>query len=476
MAAISNGTLAGLVPGIGLINAVSTAATAIDTFAKTTATANPTFDTDTTVGTTVTTGVKDGSVSKVEADNALSAAAGVRLAAIQAADKTITAETSTAQLIASKSDATTAAATFKTAALAAVGTSPVTGSAAAKVISDFDVALAAKAALVLTPEQALAASVAQAGAAAGVASSLTAASAVTTYAKLEAKVSGLSIKNITDLYDALKADVSTVDGTTGAVIVGGTGTATAAEHAALVAEVAKIPGYGAALVASAEKELAATKAATAVITTTAEVAKIDSDGSTGPLKEGKAYTDAAVTLANKTAALTAAEKGDVAVATAKAVVDQYTTLNKAASDASAAIVKFNSDNSTKFSITSLTGATDATAKQDVFYFPTKIAAANDFAIGGGSIAFGAGDSIVLGSGYTFNAGALTTGNATALEVFFVKGATGTQVVIETNAVGSATTVTDTAGTVTVSNDTAVINLVGVTADHLSFANGVVSYV
>ena len=63
-------------------------------------------------------------------------------------------------------------------------------------------------------------------------------------------------------------------------------------------------------------------------------------------------------------------------------------------------------------------------------------------------------------------------------MFFVKGSTGTQVVIETEAFGSAVgnTVNATTGDITASTNATVINLVGVTADHLSYANGVVSYV
>ena len=101
--------------------------------------------------------------------------------------------------------------------------------------------------------------------------------------------------------------------------------------------------------------------------------------------------------------------------------------------------------------------------------------ANDVTLGG-TTNFAAGDSIVLGSGYTFNSGALSTGNANTLEFFLVKGTTGTQVVIETEAFGNSNTVVSTEGNVTASPSAVVINLVGVTADHLSVANGVVSYV
>jgi len=116
------------------------------------------------------------------------------------------------------------------------------------------------------------------------------------------------------------------------------------------------------------------------------------------------------------------------------------------------------------------------AKSDVFYFGSKLDATKDLSIGTSTSTFGAGDSIVLGSGYTFNAGALSTGNANALEVFLIKGATGTQVVIETEAYGNSNTTVGTDGTVLASPSATVINLVGVTADHLSVANGVVSYV
>lgn len=462
LAAITNGTLAGSVPGVGLIAAVVNANTAIDTFAKATAVSSPTLD---TVKADLTAG-KDGSVTSAEATAALGLATTARTDAIHAADATAVGTESTTLLTALKADATTAASTTKTAALAVTGTSTATnytGAAAVKAINDFDAAVAAKAALVLTPAQVTANTAAQASAQAGVDTLVKATGTTVTYTTLNATFTPTTdtpaINSAASLYTALKSAELSVT-----------------QHAALVAEISKVPTFGAALVASAEKELAVTKANALVVTTTAEVAKIDSDGATTVKHEGKDYTDAATALAAKTAAVKAATDGDTAVATVKAVVDQYTTLNKASTDATAAINAFNTANAGKSVISALTAATDATAAQDVFYFPAKIVATNDFAVGGTATAFGAGDSIVLGSGYTFNSGALSTGNATALEVFFVKGATGTQVVIETNAVGSATTVTDTAGTVTSSNDTAVINLVGVTADHLSFSNGVVSYV
>lgn len=450
-AAIANGTLAGQVPAVGLINAVAAANAAVTAYEKTAAGTNPTFDTD-----------RSGTVTKAEADQALASA------------KAAHGSTSTVSLEAAQTDRINETAEAKTALLA------VANATQKAAITAYDNAVAGQAALVLTPEQKIAADAAAAAAQKGVDGSVTSTSAVT-YASLKASATingvvptGTALATITainsgeKLYDALASE-----------------NLSAAQHAALAVEAAKIPTYGSALVSSAEKELAVAKAATAVSVAKSDVNAIDSDGPTvpgtpptGTLHEGSDYTAAVEAQTSATAALTAAKTADINVAAAKSVVDQFTALNKTASDATTAINTFNSDHSDKVAITKLNASVDATAKQDVFYFPAKVSAATDITIGGTAVAFGAGDAIVLGSGYTFNSGALTTGNNSALEVFFVKGATGTQVVIETNAVGSATTVLDAAGNVTAagSPDAAVINLVGVTADHLSFANGVVSYV
>ena len=461
---ITSGSLPGLTPGVNLISNLNTANAAVDAFAKQVAAANPTFDTKLANG---TTDGKDGSVSFVEAQAALKTATDARSVAVKAADTKLTGTESIALLNAQKSDATTAAGTAKTAALA-VTAGTLSGAAAAKAISDYDAAVAAKTAAIKTPAQLQADAAAQAAAIAGVKASITSTSAVT-YDTLAAKVTTTpdadvpKIVSETTLYNALASTKLN-----------------AVEHANLVAEVSKIPTFGPALVASAEAELAATKLTNAVTTTEAVVKKIDSDGAGAgaDLHEGQDYIDTVVTLASKTAAVNAATASETAIATAKAVVDQYTTLNKASVEASKAIDSFNNAaaNTGKTAITALTTTTaEGTAAKDVFFFPSKIAGNSDVVIGT-TTAFGAGDAIVLGSGYTFNSGALSTGNNAALEVFFVKGATGTQVVVESNAVGSATAVTGADGTVTTHNDVAVINLVGVTADHLSFNNGVVSYV
>ena len=288
-------------------------------------------------------------------------------------------------------------------------------------------------------------------------SALGTAGAATTYEKLNIAFGGTVdapvIGNSAELKDALNS----VNGT--------------AIKAALIAELQKLPTFGQAAIDAVSKE-ASIIAANKAVGTAEGVTSIG------------AYVDAAKADAAASDLVVKATAADAAVAAAKVVVDKFLALDTKSTLAVTELNTFKAANADKVEFTDLTGkaaasvAAEATAKSDVFYF-TKVAATNDFNIGGtAATTFGTGDSIVLGSGYTLNTGALTTGNNSALEVFFVKGATGTQVVIETNAVGSATTVLDAAGNVTAagSPDAAVINLVGVTADHLSFANGVVSYV
>ncbi|EPJ75782.1 hypothetical protein CFII64_28224 [Pseudomonas sp. CFII64] len=431
--AITSGSLPGLTPGVNLIAAVSTAATAIDTYAKQIAASNPTFDT-----------VKDGSVTSAEATAAFNAATTLRADAANGGAAT------TATLQANVTNATNAATASKAIVSALAG-----GTAA---VTAYDSALAAQKVTLGTPAEQTAAASAKAAADVGLAAAVSAAGATVTLTTL-GTAGGTTFADTAALYTYL------TDPATNAV-----------QRAAVVTELNKVTTYGASFNAAADKGLAVAKANALVTTTKATLEGIDTDAGTVGVQATDYATKAAaaVTAADT---LVKAQAADVAVATAKTVVDQYTILNKASADATAAITAFNTNaaNVGKVAITGLTGATEGTVAKDVFYFPTKIVGANDFAIGT-TTAFGAGDAIVLGSGYTFNSGALTTGNNSALEVFFVKGASGTQVVIETNAVGSATTVTGTDGNVTSSADTAVINLVGVTADHLSFNNGVVSYV
>lgn len=190
----------------------------------------------------------------------------------------------------------------------------------------------------------------------------------------------------------------------------------------------------------------------------------------------------------KTAAdkkLADAVKADADVIAAKALQDAYAVPNKVVSDAKTAVDKIAVAG--KVAVVELNGVakagtgTEAAPIKDVFYFADKAVAANaasDFEI----TSFAAGDSIVLGtSTYTFNNGALSTGNNNALEFFLVKSDVGVQIVLETSVFGSASVAANAttgviAPVVGVADAAAVITLTGVTAEHVSVANGVISYV
>ena len=185
-------------------------------------------------------------------------------------------------------------------------------------------------------------------------------------------------------------------------------------------------------------------------------------------------TNYVTTSAAATAAatlLTKAQAADAAIAVAKTVTDQYATLTKGVADANSALIKFDADNNTKVDLHNVSLTDYATsAKADVFYFGAKATAVT------GAIAdFGAGDSIVLGSAYTQGT-TLAAGDSNKLEFFLVQGASGVQVVAETNAFGNSTTTTDASGNVLVHNDAAVITLTGVALADVSVQNGVISHV
>lgn len=200
---------------------------------------------------------------------------------------------------------------------------------------------------------------------------------------------------------------------------------------------------------------------------------------------GDAYISALNAKTTADATLAAAKAADADVAAAKALKDAYAVPTKAATDAQTAVDKVAVAGSV--AVVKLdgadkagTGTVDAPIK-DVFYFADKAVAADgtkDFKID----SFAAGDSIVLGnSTYTYNTGALSTGDNNKLEFFLVKSDAGMQVVLESTVAGSTNATTDaTTGVVTSTvgaTDTAtVITLTGVTADHLAVNNGVVSYV
>ena len=474
IASISNGTLPGLVPGQALIAKVAAVQAEITALEKATATTNAAYDAD-----------KNGSVTKAEAVIAAKAAEDARFSVTGVSTKTtavLTDEAATAAKALSDASALVdasgaAAVAAKSAYINAVAAQKalVGSTAAVKAAdqvgnagtggdptdlgyiapsADYKPAVIAQTAAQVAEANAVAAA---STALTAVNSSLNAAGAATTYAKLNVAFGSPTGPTAITNAATLKAALNTVDGT--------------AIKAALIAELQKLPTFGQAAIDAVSKEASIIAANNAVGT---------AEGGTGI----GAYVTAAKADAVASDLVVKATAADAAVAAAKVVVDKFLALDTKSTLAVTELNTFKTANADKVEFTNLTGkaaasvAAEATAKSDVFYF-TKVAATNDFNIGGtAATTFGTGDSIVLGSGYTLNTGALTTGNNSALEVFFVKGATGTQVVIETNAVGSATTVLDAAGNVTAagSPDAAVINLVGVTADHLSFANGVVSYV
>jgi len=459
--AITTGTLTGLVPGVSLINAVAAANADKAAYGVATATTNPTFD---GIADQNASGanVKDGVVSSAEATDALALANTNRGTASGSDTKTVTDN----------------AASTATAAAAAKSLAIANGKSAA--VSAYDSAVAAQKALIGTSTAAAALTAAQTAESAAYASAdvaLKASGATVTYATiLAAYNTGLGANGVAkvtadiDTAAELAAIINTTP-TTGKAAGGYTVeqnlTALLAAKAAVKTELAKLATYGQPAIDSSAKVTALTDAATTVSTT---------GGAGAGVQDYASKAVAAATAADTLAKVTVA---DAAVAAAKVVTDKYTALDNSIDVAKAALATFAANNSDKVTLTDISGVnttTQATAKADVFYFGnTKAVAANDFAIDG-TTNFGAGDSIVLGTGYTYNSGALSTGNANTLEFFLVKGATGTQVVIETEAYGNSSTTVGTDGTVLASPNATVINLVGVTADHLSVNNGVISYV
>ena len=461
-AAIANGTVGGLVPGVALINAVAAANADKVAYGTTAASANPTFDGNVT-GTT-----KDGVVSEAESDQAVTAA-GTARGLIAGDTKKLTDN----------------AATTATTAKAAKDLAVASGKSAA--VTAYDSAVAAQKVLIGTATAAAAAKTAAktaekaafAAADASLFENAGGAATLVTYATLLAKYNAaLGTKGaavVTGNLDSATELQALVDAPTTGTASTGTPAYTAKENSAalvaaktaLIAELVKLPTYGQAAADSATKVSALVAAEQLIVTTGGVAAGV------------KDYADKAALSVTAADNLAKATVADAAVAAAKIVADKYDALDSSIAVAKASLATFVASNSDKVTITDIAAVnvtTQATAKSDVFYFGnTKAVAANDFAIGG-TTNFAAGDSIVLGTGYTFNSGALSTGNANTLEFFLVKGATGTQVVIETEAYGNSSTTVGTDGTVLASPNATVINLVGVTADHLSVANGVISYV
>lgn len=435
---LGNGTYAGVVPGVTLINAKIAADAAVVAYAKTAATANPTFD---GIADQNASGanVKDGSVSLDEATDALVVANAARG----------TVETK-ATLDANLSNANGELKDAKTAAS--------TTTAGSTAVAKYDAANAKAIAAVGTPADVQAQVVLKATSISGVDASVTDTSDVT-WTSLESKtLAETNIDSATSLFAAL---IST--------------TLSSGERTALVAEVNKIGTLGTQLVAAADKEVAITKANAALATaktdlTTATSAAI-ADKYATEVTEQKAAAD----LVTKAAA------ADTQVATAKAVIEQINKLAGNVTTAEGALAGFTSDKAALLDVTTTAAATSVagSAKNDVFYF-TKVGSA-DFSIGGAGAAesFSAGDSVVLGANYSFNSGALSAGSASTLEFFLVQGADGVQIVAETANYGSASATTGSNGVVapTASDAVSVITLTGVTIDHVAVgANGVISYV
>ncbi|MEB0091588.1 DUF4214 domain-containing protein [Pseudomonas sp. CCI4.2] len=416
--AISAGTLAGGIPGLSLINAQFAATDAITAYGVAAATANPTF-------VVATPGV----LLSSDATAALTLA------------NTAHGSQTDATYAANVTNATNTLASAKAASVAIVG---------ATALAAYDAAATAD---VAAHAAVTANATAYTAAAAGLNASVAPGSTVT-YASLSAQ-----------------AGVSTAFATVADVLGFLNSPSDATHRAALVTELNKVASFGAEVVHTSDLAVASTAADAALLSATTTI-----QTGAGASTAATNYMNAEAGLVTANTALAAAQAADINIAADQAIIDHYTALNATSTAAATAITNFQTANSSTVALHavgagSISGGTAPLS--DVFYFSSKAVVAGNT----GSITFGAGDSIVLGAGYTYNNGALTTGNGNALEFFLQKTTTGsTQLVVETANYGSSdSTVNATTGVVTAGH-AAVITLTGVTADHLSVANGVVSYV
>ena len=216
----------------------------------------------------------------------------------------------------------------------------------------------------------------------------------------------------------------------------------------------------------------------------------DAQAATTTAKAGVDATYVSDLTAKTTAdtTLAAAKVADADVASAKALVDAYAAKTEVANDAAKALNDFSAFGVAKHSIAvddtthavTVTDADVAGTVKDVFYF----ASADKVNITGASDAivanFAAGDSLVLGNGtYSYNSGALSTGDNNKLEFFLVQSNDGLQVVLETTKYGSSDVTTDaTTGAITSgsADHAAVITLTGVALADVTVNNGVISHV
>jgi len=442
-AAIANGTLAGQIPGVAQINALSAAQTAVTTFEA----ANK--------------AAADALVAKIAASNK---EAGYATASTKTDDINATSSYS------AKVDAVVDDAAYARGQVSGVTTNVLTADAGDKAAA----VTAAYNALANTAEKALAdklvaATAAEATAKAALATPVQKASLEAGLATAATGLVGTGNKYadgkaVTDAYVA----------------------ADEAGRKAIDAEFKDVSYY------STYKEVAVKAAAYADATAATAAAKdalvldtVSNPADTTGTAAGKAYFDALTAKNAADTLLVSAKAADADIAAAKALKDAYTEQTKAVSDAQTAVDKIAVAG--QVAVVKLDGSdkagtgTEAAPIKDVFYFADKSVAASagsDFKI----TSFGAGDSIVLGSNtYTYNGGALTSGDNNALEFFVVKSEAGVQIVLETSKFGSASVAADaTTGVVStvagVTDAAAVITLTGIAAEHVSVANGVISYV
>ena len=441
LAAISGGTLTGQIPGLALINAAAAADVAVTTFQTdnkaavdalvTTLKAAASTDFDTALG------------------NAETAAGTARVLSVTTSDKTVAAAATDTTVLAAQGKVYDEA---ETSALAGLSSTQKT------LAATYKSAVATEA----TAKAAQATDAQEAGVVAGLATDTTASTGLNSLATTIGATGTAAVK-AQAVYDAYES--GTYTGYTG----------TAADLRASIE--AKLTGsdYYATFKTTVVKDAAYADAQTA----TGAAADKLTDTDTPTNTKGADYL---VTLSDKTLYaefLAKVVAADANIAAVKAIADAYEVKADAAAEAHQAVTEFSATDDV--SIASLAGTNTAgtgDTVKDVFYFADKTAvtASADFKID----SFKAGDSIVLGSGYTYNSGALSTGDGNKLEFFLVKGDNGVQLVLETAKYGSSdvTAANATTGVIAANaNDHAtVITLTGVTADHVSVANGVVSYV
>ena len=445
LGAISNGTLTGLVPAQGLINALATAQAAI-----------PTFET----------------TNKAAIDALVAKLAPIDTgAAANKTDVLTAASTFSEKLTAAKTDADAARVTAGTVA-----------GGAAEASTDVLVTRAATAATELATARAALTTTADKNNAdkyvAALATEATAKAAAATAIDKAAVVAGLgadaAIKTVLDKYTDAAALYSTYVNATGAER-GAIDTAfkDSKYFATFKATVAKDAAYADAIKATAAvKDLLDTdKADNADVTLNGVTVKLGVDATVGSA-EADAFVGKAVAKAAADKALADAKVADVNKAAVDALAKQYQDVKDVVTKAGTAIGDFNNASTTAKAVAIASVDRSGTIGKESFYFATK-ADGTDSTLG----KFGAGDSIVLGSSYAYNSGALSTGDHNKAEFFLVKTDIGVQVVVESTVYGSGgVTPAPATGVTLVADGLSVITLTGVTLEHLSVANGVVSYV